>query len=115
MLPWLWYRPAAAIAPIRPLAWEPPFVSGVALKRKKNVFITLTINFLNRSHNHPNLNPNSLLYKLIQRHEEPSVALFQSEVLFRRIIALYPRKSMSSSRTMASRSAEYIQNHRNKK
>jgi len=30
----LWRRPAA-VAPIRPLAWEPPYVAGVALKKKK--------------------------------------------------------------------------------
>ena len=29
---WLWHGPAAT-APIRPLAWEPPFVASVALKR----------------------------------------------------------------------------------
>ena len=29
----LWCRPAAVV-PIRPLAWEPPYVRGVALKRK---------------------------------------------------------------------------------
>ena len=34
-LPWLWCRPAA-IAPIRPLAWEPPHVTGVALKGEKD-------------------------------------------------------------------------------
>ena len=28
----------AAIAPIRPLAWEPPFVLGAVIKRKKNLF-----------------------------------------------------------------------------
>ena len=28
---WLWGRPAA-VAPIRPLAWEPPYAAGVALK-----------------------------------------------------------------------------------
>ena len=32
---WLWYRPAAT-APILPLAWEPPYASDVALKKKKN-------------------------------------------------------------------------------
>ena len=34
---WLWYQPAAA-APIQPLAWELPCVTGAALKRqtKKN-------------------------------------------------------------------------------
>ena len=31
---WLWCRPAA-IAPIRPLAWEPPYAVGEALKRQK--------------------------------------------------------------------------------
>ena len=30
---WLWHR-LAAVALIRPLAWEPPHVSGVALKSK---------------------------------------------------------------------------------
>ena len=30
---WLWHRLAAA-APIQPLAWELPYVAGVALKRK---------------------------------------------------------------------------------
>ena len=31
---WLWFR-LAAIAPIRPLAWECPYAAGVALKRQK--------------------------------------------------------------------------------
>ena len=31
---WLWRR-LAAVAPIRPLAWEPPHAAGVAIKRKK--------------------------------------------------------------------------------
>ena len=30
---WLWHRPAAA-ALIQPLAWEPPYAVGVALKSK---------------------------------------------------------------------------------
>ena len=34
MLLWLWCRPAA-VAPIRPLAWEPPYAMGAALKKKK--------------------------------------------------------------------------------
>ena len=32
---WLWRKPAAG-APIRPLAWEPPYATGVALKGKNN-------------------------------------------------------------------------------
>ena len=31
---WLWCR-LAATTPIRPLAWEPPYVKGVALKKDK--------------------------------------------------------------------------------
>ena len=34
MLLWLWLRPPAT-APIRPLAWEPPYVMGVALEKVK--------------------------------------------------------------------------------
>ena len=32
---WLWCRPAAT-ALIRPLAWEPPYAAGAALKRTKD-------------------------------------------------------------------------------
>ena len=32
---WLWRR-LAATAPIGPLAWEPPYAMGVALKRQKD-------------------------------------------------------------------------------
>ena len=31
---WLWHRPAA-VAPIRPLAWELPYAMGAALIRPK--------------------------------------------------------------------------------
>ena len=34
-LPWLWCRPAA-IAPIRPLAWEPPYGTWAGLKKQTN-------------------------------------------------------------------------------
>ena len=34
MLLWHRHRPVG-IAPIRPLAWEPPYATGVALKRRK--------------------------------------------------------------------------------
>jgi len=34
VLLWLWCRPEAT-ALIRPLAWEPPYAAGVALKREK--------------------------------------------------------------------------------
>ena len=33
VLLWLWHRPAAT-ALIRPLAWEPPYVVGVALEKE---------------------------------------------------------------------------------
>ena len=32
---WLWCRPAA-VAPIRPLAWEAPYAVGAALKTQKS-------------------------------------------------------------------------------
>ena len=32
---WLWLRPAATV-PIGPLAWEPPYAAGAALKRQKD-------------------------------------------------------------------------------
>ena len=31
---WLWRRPVAT-APIRPLAWEPPYAAGAALEKAK--------------------------------------------------------------------------------
>ena len=31
---WLWHR-LAAVALIRPLAWEPPYATGATLKKKK--------------------------------------------------------------------------------
>ena len=34
VLLWLWFRPVA-VAPIRPLAWDPPYATGIALKKKK--------------------------------------------------------------------------------
>ena len=40
---WLWHRPEAT-ASIRPLAWEPPYAAGVALKKKESnneVFLTV--------------------------------------------------------------------------
>ena len=33
---WLWHRPAAT-ALNRPLAWEPPYAMGVALKSKNQI------------------------------------------------------------------------------
>ena len=37
---WLWYR-LAAVAPIQPLAWEPPCVMHVALKSQKKKKIAM--------------------------------------------------------------------------
>ena len=39
---WLWRRPAAT-ALIRPLAWEPPYATGVALKRPKKKVINTEV------------------------------------------------------------------------
>ena len=48
VLLWLWRRPAAA-APIRPLAWEPPYAAGAALKKqqqKKDNTVILKISLI---------------------------------------------------------------------
>ena len=37
LLLWLWCRPAA-VAPIRPLPWEPPYAAGAALKGQSSFF-----------------------------------------------------------------------------
>ena len=39
---WLWHRPAA-VAPIQPLDWEPPYAAVVALKSKKKKKIAVYI------------------------------------------------------------------------
>ena len=38
MLLWLWCRPAA-VDLVGPLAWEPPYAMGAALKKKKKKFL----------------------------------------------------------------------------
>ena len=39
---WLWWRPAA-VAPIGSITWEPPYATGVALKKaKKKVSLDMT-------------------------------------------------------------------------
>ena len=48
---WLWCR-LAATAPLGPLAWEPPYASGVAVKRqnkkqtKKKHFLFYSVNLV---------------------------------------------------------------------
>ena len=49
VLPWLWCRPAA-ITPIGPLAWEPPYATYLALKshthtQKKKIWYTYTMEY----------------------------------------------------------------------
>ena len=47
-LPWLWRRPVAT-APIKPLAWEPPYAVGVAqeiAKRHKiKIILKIVVSF----------------------------------------------------------------------
>ena len=38
---WLWCRPAAT-APIRPLAWEPPYATSVTLEKMKKNYLAKT-------------------------------------------------------------------------
>ena len=54
---WLWYRPAAT-APIRPLAWEPPYATGAAQemarrqKKKKKGMCVYIYNIYNNMYIH---------------------------------------------------------------
>ena len=51
VLLWLWHR-QAAVAPIRPLVWEPPYASGAAIekdqKKKKKDFAKVQESFKRR-------------------------------------------------------------------
>ena len=47
VLLWLWRRQAAT-APTVPLAWEPPYATGVALKGQKKSYENKTANNRNR-------------------------------------------------------------------
>ena len=52
---WLWCRPAA-IAPIQPLAWEPPYAMGAALQKLKLKKIKcLTTSSLKENFKNPDL------------------------------------------------------------
>ena len=51
LLLWLWRRPVAT-APIRPLAWEPPYVTGVALKTKREEVSVVVQWLTNPTRNH---------------------------------------------------------------
>ena len=68
VLLWLWCRPAAT-APIRPLAWEPPYAAGVALKDKiKNIYILQRMVLGNENKNKPKLASSRLLTKSLASH-----------------------------------------------
>ena len=46
MLLWLWHR-LATVALIRPLAWEPPYAVGMALKKKDKKRKNKKLNIMN--------------------------------------------------------------------
>ena len=48
VLLWLWQRPAVP-PPIQPLAWEPPYAVGAALKRQKKTK-QQSLSFLHTAH-----------------------------------------------------------------
>ena len=66
-LPWLWlWHRLAAVAPIQPLAWELPYATGAALKRKKEEKTCLGSQKSRdwRWDRNPSLNPNPLFLPL---------------------------------------------------
>ena len=62
---WLWYG-LAAVAPIRPLAWEPPCAKGAALKRQK----TKKKNDLDNEFHHLILFRRTLKFQVIKNLEK---------------------------------------------
>ena len=61
MLLWLWHR-AAAVAPIRPLAWEPSYAAGEALNKQikenrteKNILNLFGVIYFKNSNKHISL------------------------------------------------------------
>ena len=49
---WLWCRPVAT-APVGPLAWEPPYATGAALKSQKKKGVPVVVQWLmNLTRNH---------------------------------------------------------------
>ena len=70
VLLWLWCRPVA-VALIQPLAWEPPYALGAALKRKEkkeNVdFQKLKVTFLSESATISKIQMSSNIHLVIQQ------------------------------------------------
>ena len=65
MLLWLWCR-LAAVAPSRPLAWEPPYATGAALKKNKKKKVDTGVPFMGSG------NKSDSRWELLSQQEDPS-------------------------------------------
>ena len=65
---WLWYRPLA-IAPIIPLAWEPPYAMGAALEK-------MVVGKLNITGKTMKLDPYFTLLPKIKTNVKPEITKF---------------------------------------
>ena len=65
---WLWHRPAAT-APIRPLAWEPPYAEGAALEMAKKKKKSLETTFLLMEFHLSLLLVSLILYRRFEYHQ----------------------------------------------
>ena len=57
---WLWYRPSA-VAPICPLAWEPPHAASATLKKQKIYIYNMSNNTRSWNKSATEYSPNSVL------------------------------------------------------
>ena len=83
---WLWCRPAA-VAPIRPPAWEPPYAAGVALKSKINKEINKKkrLHFCVRGNDHFHSK-----FKSINRKKTLKIPKYVVRLLDARVICIPP-------------------------
>ena len=93
MLLWLWRRLAAA-APIRPLAWEPPYAAGATLKRQKKLLIPCRVG------THPSLRAYFCLQGMMR------LALHRSFQISRAQLIIDPSETSKVERSGAGDSAE---------
>ena len=79
---WLWHRPMA----IAPLAWEPPYAAGAALKEKEQIEFSFIINYP-KSHSFDLIGENSallieLIFTLDSGSKTSSYILIQINIIY---------------------------------
>ena len=83
MLLWLWHRLVAA-APVRPLAWEPPYAVGVALKIQKKTKNKKTTKKTKLQANIPMITDGKILSKICANPIQQNIKMIihQDQMIF---------------------------------